>query len=89
MLFTTKRKKLSQQIAIQISNHEISRVDHTKFLGVVIDDKLNWSYHINSIKNKIAKGIGVISKAKHADNFILCFHISLSTLWHYSMVKHL
>ena len=64
MLFTTKGKKVSKDISIKISNQEITQVDHTKFLGVIIDDKLNWSYHIKAIKNKIAKGIGVIFKAR-------------------------
>ena len=64
MIFTTRSKKINVSTSIKICNHEISRVDHSKFLGIVIDDKLNWSYHINSIKNKIAKGIGVICKAK-------------------------
>ena len=39
-------------------------VTNTKFLGVIIDDRLNWSNHISSIKTKIAKGIGIIYKAK-------------------------
>ena len=43
-------------------------MDHSKFLGVTIDDKLNWSYHIKTIRNKIAKGIGVIYKARRLLN---------------------
>ena len=34
----------------------------TKFLGVIIDDKLNWSDHILYVKNKISKSIGIIHK---------------------------
>ena len=32
--------------AIYINNVPINKVSETKFLGVIIDDKLNWSAHI-------------------------------------------
>lgn len=49
---------------IFIDGHVIQEVDHTKFLGVIIDNKLNWSRHIDYIANKISKGIGIILKAR-------------------------
>ena len=38
--------------------------NETKFLGVIIDNKLNWSPHIMHISKKIAEGIGIILKAR-------------------------
>ena len=35
-----------------------------KYLGVIFDAKLNWISHITCEKTKIAKGIGVIKKAR-------------------------
>ena len=40
----------------------------TKFLGVVIDCHLNLSKHINYIKTKVTKGIGVINRNKQFIN---------------------
>ena len=42
-------------------------VIHAKFLGLVLDENLTWSFHIDSISRKIAKSIG-----------ILCYHYSIS-----------
>ena len=39
-------------------------VTETKFLGVIIDYKLNWSPHITYISKKVAKGVGIILKAR-------------------------
>ena len=64
MLFLCKGKHQSSPVSIKISNEEIKKVDHTKFLGVIIDEKLNWSHHLNCIKRKAAKGVGVMCKAK-------------------------
>ena len=38
---------------------------NTKFLGVIIDNKLRWSDHINYIKNKISKSIEIINKTRN------------------------
>ena len=38
---------------VKINNTDISRVYSTKFLGVIIDSKLNFAEHINMIKNKV------------------------------------
>ena len=35
-----------------------------KYLGVIIDHKLNWMEHISYVKNKIKKGIGTLYKAR-------------------------
>ena len=47
-----------------INGNRISEVNETKFLGVIIDNKLKWSPHIMHISKKIAKGIGIIRKAR-------------------------
>ena len=63
MLFTP-RSTHHQLLNIKIDGHLIAEVDHTKFLGVIIDNKLNWSYHVNYISRKISKGIGIIIKGR-------------------------
>ncbi len=39
---------------ILIDNLEIEEVTETKFLGVIIDNKLSWDSHIRSLKKKLA-----------------------------------
>ena len=46
-----------------IKDELIKRVHHTKFLGVYIDEKLNWKYHINCIATKLAKSVSISYKA--------------------------
>ena len=62
MLFMLK-KFPCVKVSVVVDNHPINEVHHTKFLGVIIDNKLKWKEHINYISKKIAKGIGVIVKA--------------------------
>ena len=71
MLFTNKRSDYTT-LTLKIDNKEISMVKKTKFLGVYIDDKLNWKDHILYISSKIARGLGLMIKArKYLDKPIL------------------
>ena len=58
-----KRSPIISEL-ISIKGESITRVSKTKFLGVIIDDKLSWVDHIQYAKNKISKGIGIICKAR-------------------------
>ena len=49
---------------IVINQTRIQEVKETKFLGVIIDNKLKWSAHIRYISKKNAKGIGIILKSR-------------------------
>ena len=63
MLFTNSRR--DQNICISINNCEIAMVYKTKFLGVMIDSKLNWKDHVAMVKSKFSKSIAIMRKAKH------------------------
>ena len=67
MIFTTKRK-IIPGIVINIEGHIINEVDSTKFLGIYLDNKLNWKKHIAYVSGKVARGIGLIIKARKVLN---------------------
>jgi hypothetical protein len=51
----------------------------TNFLGVLIDEKLNWKEHINMVKSKVSKSIAIIYKAsRYLDkNSLITLYCSL------------
>ena len=63
-IFRSKHRKAVFSNNIKINGTDIDSVESTKYLGVYIDSELNWSKHINFIKGKIAKAIGIICKAR-------------------------
>ena len=48
----------------KINKVQIEQTKPTQFLGVIFGDNLDWSNHISYINRKIAKGIGIICRAK-------------------------
>ena len=63
MIFHGKRKP-NFHLTLRIDGESINEVDKTKFLGVIIDNKLTWKSHITHICGKVARGIGIIIKAR-------------------------
>jgi len=59
-IFSTK--DFTNHPNIIIRNSTIDFLDETKFLGITIDNKLNFSSHIKIICNKISKSVGIIRK---------------------------
>ena len=64
MIFHKARLKLqSSTINLQMGDCNLNKANNLKYLGVIIDDTISWVHHITYIKNKISKGIGIMSKA--------------------------
>jgi hypothetical protein len=59
------REKNIGNLNIVIDNVKIERVEKTKFLGVIINSRLNWNDHIKTVCNKISKNIGILFKIRH------------------------
>ena len=64
MVFTSKKCSKIDTLNVCIDGYDIDKVKHTKFLGVFIDENLNWKKHISYITNKVSKGLGIILKAR-------------------------
>lgn len=68
----TKQRRHQPNPNIKIDNTAIEYVENFNFLGIIIDDKLNWKAHTDSIAKKLSKTIGILNKLKH--------HLPLYTL---------
>ena len=50
---------------IKIDNVPKQKVDKTRFLGVIINDKLLWDDHMKTVTIKISKGLGILVRLRH------------------------
>ena len=51
-------------IKIIIEGETLEVVSKTKFLGLILDDRLNWKQHTLYLAQKTAKSIGILSLAR-------------------------
>ena len=47
-----------------VDNTNIGNVQHSKFLGVIIDQSLTFYNHIQHMKGKIARSLGILYKCR-------------------------
>ena len=47
-----------------INNRPIEQEHVSKFLGVLMDDKLQWTHHIKSLSTKLYRNCGILYKMK-------------------------
>ena len=64
MVFSTRRVGRFR-LQLMIDGENIDEVEKTKFLGIIIDNKLNWKNHISYITGKVSRGVGMIIKARN------------------------
>ena len=66
MVFHRARLKTIDNSSIDIimDSHILTKVNSIKYLGIIVDHKLNWLDHITYVKAKISKGICIMYKAR-------------------------
>jgi len=56
------KNKTIKEIKLFVNNVTIKNVNCSKYLGVMIDNKLTWQYHIDYVYNKLLKFISIFTK---------------------------
>ena len=64
MIFHKPQKKI-MNLKLKIDNTDIEKVSQFDFLGLTLNENLNWKSHIDKIANKISRSIGILNKHKH------------------------
>ena len=59
MIYSRKRNTNSDPEVV-VNKVKIERKKEARFLGVILDEKLKWTKHIETVKSKMSKYIGVI-----------------------------
>ena len=83
MLFSHKAQK-AIKIKINIDNVEIPQVANTKFLGIYIDEKLNWKKHVDHLTRKLKSNTKLLQENKK----LVSKHV-LKILYHSQIFSHL
>ena len=65
MIFHYRQRKIDNLIPnLKINSEPIERVTEFNFLGLTIDEHLNWSPHIQKVSNKISRTLGITNRLK-------------------------
>ena len=62
---------VSSKKKVHINIHNIDCKSYIKYLGIYLDEHLQWESQIPRVNNKLAKNVGIINKLGH----YLAFHM--------------
>ena len=67
MVFHNAQKKVSlyEHLKLQLNGEDIQRTSHFSFLGIVINENLNWNDHITHLSSKINPVVGLLHRLKY------------------------
>ena len=68
MVFHQKRdakfKRMVKKFKLNVNNYCIKQVEEFRYLGVIIDNKLNWTKHIDYLCTQVSKASGILYRYK-------------------------
>ena len=76
VIFKSTQNRQNLDFSFFVDNNKIDPVEAVLFLGVILDQTLNWKSHIHNVARKISKSLGIIYKASFCLN-----EASLRTLY--------
>ena len=66
LLFRAPQKpEKNRKMNIRISGQRIKVKTCAKYLGIIIDEFLNWKSHFNVLRTKLGRSIGLVSKIRY------------------------
>ena len=66
LLFRPKSKRnITKHLNFRISGQYIARTTQVKYLGLTMNEHLDWDLYFSQLKKKLNRGIGLLSKIRH------------------------
>ena len=65
MMFKPSARSIMDKPVLKIKNTIIDYVEHFNYLGIILDNRINWKKHVDVIAKKISNSICIMNKLKH------------------------
>ena len=72
IIFKHQRKKIDREVKIKFNRKPLYPTDSVKYLGIRIDENLNWKHHVSDIAITLNRANALLFKIR---NFYQCQHI--------------
>ena len=68
MIFRPSKKKIDKSIKFKLDGKRLFPTESVKYLGVLLDEHLQWNKQIKHVKTKLSRAIGILSRLRHNTN---------------------
>ena len=84
IIFRSPKIHIKKHLNFRICGQKLQPTTHLKYLGIILDEHLNWKAHINTLSSKLSRSIGLLSKIRHFVSYV-----SLHSLYYSLFHSHL
>ena len=79
VIFHSPQKPLYENITIKFGKQHVTKANHVKFLGLLLDENLSWKHHLSELSKKLARTCGMFLKVRHLlpTDVLVSLHYSL------------
>lgn len=87
ILFRQRNKAVNYDIRLKLNGKKLEFSSHVRYLGILIDEFLDWDFHISYIGNKLRKTNGALCKLRYyvpKDILLSIYHALFSSHISYS-----
>ena len=85
IIFRPLRTMLTDRIVLKLNGKKIFESNKVRYLGVILDNKLSWKYHIFELRKKLNRAVGMLYKLKNTG----CQKNVLLSVYHSIFQSHL
>ena len=84
IIFRPPKMNLDKRVVLTLNHKKIFESRKIKYLGLLMDDRLTWKFHINELSKKLNRSVDMLFKIRHyvlaqfSDLFILA---PLTLIW--------
>ena len=68
MLFKTKQKSCNTDLRLKLSRNRLYKTKYLRYLGIKIDENLNWKIHMHDLASKLNRANEILAKLRHFVN---------------------
>ena len=68
IIFKSRRKKYEGVIKLKLNRQRLHSSNNVKYLGIKIDENLNWKHHINEVSTKLIRANAILFKIRNYVN---------------------
>ena len=65
VIFRTPNQVITRKMNFRISGQKIEIKKHAKYLGLILDESLNWKRHYDILKPKLQRSLGLLAKLRY------------------------
>ena len=84
ILFRHKQKSINFTLKLKLNGKKLYSSSYIKYLGIFLDENLNWKKHVSVLSSKLRRANGALAKLRH-----FVSHKTLTSVYHAIFNSHL